>query len=65
LEQVLPEPEEVRSSGNGLIYVFTVDAPGQPATITFNPRHTNFGPKSAEVGPSEELVLGFSQFVFP
>jgi hypothetical protein len=65
VEQVVPEPEEVRSEGDHLTYVFGVDAPGQPVTITFDLRHTNFGPKSGQVGLGNEPALSFSQLVFP
>jgi hypothetical protein len=65
VEQVVPEPEEVRSAGNRLTYVFGVDEPEQPMTITFDLRHTSFGPKSGEVGLADEPALDFGQFVFP
>lgn len=65
LQTIVPEPEEVRSDGDGLIYVFGVDEPGQPVTVTFDLRHTTFGPKSGQVGLANEPSLDFSQFVFP
>ncbi len=65
VEQVVPEPAEVRSEGDGLIYVFGVDEPGQPVTITFDLRHTSFGPKSGQVALDDGPVLDFSQFVLP
>ena len=30
VEQIVPEPDEVRSAGEQLIFVFAVDEPGQP-----------------------------------
>ena len=65
VEQVVPEPEEVRSRGDRLAYVFGVDEPGQPVMITFDLRHTSFGPKSGQVGLGDEQLLSFSQFVYP
>jgi hypothetical protein len=65
LERVVPEPEEVQSAGDRLIYVFGVDTPGQPVTITFDLRHMEFGSKSGQVGLGDEPALSFSQFVFP
>lgn len=65
VEQVVPEPEEVRSAGDRLTYVFGVDEPGQPLMITFDLRHTTFGTKSGQVGLGDESVLNFGQFVFP
>lgn len=65
IEQVVPEPEAVRGAGDRLTYVFGVDAPGQPMTITFDLRHTSFGPKSGWIALADEPPLDFSQFVFP
>ena len=65
VEQIVPEPDEVRSAGNRLTYVFGVEEPGQPLTITFDLRHTTFGPKSGQVGLGDSPALDFGQVVFP
>ena len=65
VEQVVPEPEAVRGDGDGLIYVFGVEEPGQPLMVTFDLRHTTFGPKSGWIALADEPPLDFGQFVFP
>jgi hypothetical protein len=65
IEQIVPEPAEVRSAGERLIYVVDVDEPGQAVTITLNLRHMAFGPKSGQVGLDDHAALDFGQFVFP
>ncbi len=65
IQRVLPEPEEVLSDGDGLIYVFGVLAPGQPVTITFDLEHSTFGQKSSWIALANEPRLDFSQVVFP
>jgi hypothetical protein len=65
VEQIVPEPAEVRSAGDDLIFVFAVDEPGQPVSVTFDLRHTAFGPRSGQVGLADEKAVAFGQFVLP
>ena len=65
IQKIVPEPEEVRSAGDQLIYVFAIDEPGQPMTITVDLRHSTFGLKSGRVGLGAGPTLDFNQFVFP
>jgi hypothetical protein len=65
VEQIVPEPAEVRSAGDYLIYVFAVEEPEQPVSVTFDLRHTAFGPKSGQVRLGDEVTVDFGQFIFP
>jgi hypothetical protein len=65
VEEIVPEPAEVRSAGEHLVFVFPVDEPGQPLLVTFDLRHTDFGATSGEVGLADGMALEFGQFVLP
>jgi hypothetical protein len=65
IENVVPEPQEVRSAADGLVYVFAVDQPGEPLTVSFDVRHTAFGAKSGRVALVDGPALDFAQFVYP
>lgn len=65
IEKVVPEPEEVRGAADDLVYVFAVDEPGQPLTISFDLRHTGFGAKSGRVGIPGGPAVEFGQLVYP
>ncbi len=65
VQKITPEPEAVRSGADRLIYVFGVDEPGQPITVTFDLQHTSFGWASGRVGLVDGPSLDFGQLVFP
>ncbi|MDQ2654906.1 MAG: hypothetical protein M3Z20_17880 [Chloroflexota bacterium] len=65
VEQIVPEPAEVRSAGDHLIFVFAVAQPGQPVAVTFDLRHTAFGPTSGQVGLADEMAVDFGQLILP
>jgi hypothetical protein len=65
IERVVPEPQEVRSAADGLLYVFAVDEPGQPVTVSFDLRHTSFGAKSGQIALVDGPALEFGQLVYP
>jgi hypothetical protein len=65
IEKIVPEPQEVRGAADGLRYVFAVDEPGQPVTVSFDLRHTSFGAKSGRVALADGPALEFGQLVYP
>lgn len=65
VQEVVPEPEEVRAGSDRLTYVFAVEEPGQPLTVTFDLRHTGFGWKSARAGLAGGPEVAFGQLVYP
>ena len=65
IERVVPEPESVRGAADDLVYVFAIDEPGQPLTISFDLRHTGFGAKSGRVALPDGPALEFGQLVYP
>jgi hypothetical protein len=65
IETIVPEPQEVRSAADGLLYVFAVDEPEEPLTVSFDVRHTGFGAKSGRVALVDGPALDFGQFVYP
>ena len=65
IEKIVPEPQEVRSAADGLVYVFAVDQLEEPLTISFDVRHTAFGAKSGRVALVDGPALDFGQFVYP
>lgn len=65
IEKVVPEPEAVRGAADDLVYVFAVDEPGQPLTVSFDLRHIEFGAKSGRVAAPNGQTIEFGQFVYP
>ena len=65
IENVVPEPEAVRGAANDVVYVFAVDMPGQPLTVTFDVRHTDFGAKTGRVALPDGAAIEFGQLVYP
>ena len=65
IEKIVPEPQEVRVAADGLHYVFAVDEPGQPVTVSFDLRHTEFGAKSGQIALADGPALDFGQLVYP
>ena len=65
IEKIVPEPAEVRSAADGVLYVFAVEEPGQPVTVSFDVRHTSFGAKTGHIALADGPALGFGQFVYP
>ncbi len=66
LEQVIPEPEEVRSEPDREVYVFQAGGdPSQPIEVTFQFQQDAFGVHTADVGLVDGPALTFWQLVYP
>ncbi|WP_052955132.1 hypothetical protein [Microvirga vignae] len=62
---IVPEPQEARSLGGDVEYVFPVAQPGRAATIRFALRMRDVGSHSAEIGLGGREPARFTQFVYP
>lgn len=66
VQQVTPQPSSAKAGPERLTYVFEVDDPNGPTTISFDllPERT-FGPLKGRVGIGDGEPVGFGQFVYP
>ncbi len=65
LQSVVPEPESVEAGGDRLIYVFQLEAPGEPATIKFDYMPIRFGVRTVTIGLDGGEGVNFNQVVYP
>jgi hypothetical protein len=56
VEDISPQPQEVRSAGDRAIYVFAIDEPGDPLNATFSLRPHHMGRLSGEAGSGDTTV---------
>lgn len=64
ITSVVPQPESVKSEGDG--YLYTFQASGQEATVHFYllPENTTIGGVTATVGPDADRTVNFKQWVY-
>lgn len=62
---ISPEPTDVRTDGERLIYSFAVEDPVAPLLLSFFIQPQAIGPNSGELGIVGGPQLSFSQFGFP
>ena len=65
VQEIVPRPQEERSAGQDVEYVFPVAQPDQPATIRFTLKLREVGTIRAEIGLSGREPARFTQFVYP
>jgi hypothetical protein len=65
IETVFPEPQSVEAGPERVTYVFKLEQPGQPATITFSLLHETSGLQQARVGLADREPVTFRQFIYP
>jgi hypothetical protein len=56
VEDISPEPQEMRGAGDRVIYVFAIDAPGDDLTVTYALRPQHIGRLRAEIGAGNVSV---------
>jgi hypothetical protein len=64
IEDITPQPTEVRSAGDRTIFVFAVDQPGDPLNATFSLRPSHIGRISGEAGAGDAR-LDIDQLSYP
>jgi hypothetical protein len=62
---VEPEPETVKSAGQGLIYTFVKEKGVTDLDATFSVKAQAFGPLKGQIGSNNRPQHAFSQFVYP
>ncbi len=65
VQAVFPEPASVEAGPERMTYVFKLERPDEPATITFSLLHESSGPRQARVGLADRESLTFRQFIYP
>ena len=65
IQQISPEPEEVRSSGDRVTYVFAVDDPAAPVEMSIQFMSPDMGRLQGEVGIGDQPGVSFTQFSYP
>jgi hypothetical protein len=64
VEQVTPEPEEVRADGEWLTFTFGSAAP-EAVTVVFHLQHDRIGPTELHVRLGDNQPLAIGQFIYP
>lgn len=65
VEQIAPQPDEVRSNGDRQGYVFLVDDPSTETTVTFQLRPDAMGRITGDVGIVDGSSVTINQLSFP
>jgi hypothetical protein len=65
LGAITPEPTEVRSTGNRLVFVFAVDDPAQPVRISIGYTPQEMGRIQATMGINDGPGIEYTQFGYP
>jgi len=65
IQRVTPQPEEVQTRGDRLIYVFTVTESSAPHEFVFSMRPQEIGRTSAQAGIVDGAEISFRQLVYP
>lgn len=65
VDEILPEPQEVRAGAERTVFVFTVAVPGEPAAITFDYEPDNIGRHHARIGLVSGPERAFTMIVLP
>lgn len=65
VERVIPEPESVEVTADRAVYVFKLNQPDQPASITFYITPDLVGAHTVRVGLDNGETLSFRQIVYP
>ena len=62
---VHPQPDNVTALGDGYLYEFPVEAPGQTYLVTFNIRAENLGLLHGSARLGDGSIVRFQQFIYP
>lgn len=65
IQSIDPEPLEVRTGAERMVYVVGVDEPGQPLSVTFHLQQQALWRRSGRIGLTDGTSLSFGQFVYP
>lgn len=65
IEQISPQPDEVRTSGERDIFVFLTDNPSSDMTVTVTFRPDAMGPISGDIGIVDGPAVSVRHFSFP
>lgn len=65
VQQITPDPQEVRAGDGRLVYTFAVEDMTQPFQASFSLRPQHIGRLSAEVGVTDGSSVGFDQLSYP
>lgn len=65
IQQVVPQPDAVRSDGMGQTYVFLASEPVGPITVAYSYRPQTIGRLPVEARIVDGPDVGFTQYVYP
>jgi hypothetical protein len=65
LQNVVPEPDSVEAGSDRLIYVFKMNRPDQPTTITFDYSPVRIGARDVSIGLDGGETITFNQVTYP
>ena len=65
LTRVVPEPESVEATGDGIVLAFRVGDPLRRAAIMLDVQPESYGTLQGRLGLAGDAPLRFEQFVFP
>lgn len=63
--QIIPQPDEVQSSGSGQTYAFLADSPSGPITVSFSYRPQTVGRLPVEARVAGGPGVEFTQYAYP
>lgn len=65
IERIQPEPEQVRSAGEALVFVFRRAAGDEADTVLFAVKPDSFGPVRGEIGLVGHEPIPLAPFIYP
>jgi hypothetical protein len=65
VQDISPEPQEMRAAGDQIVYAVLVEDPSQPTLIVVQLEHERIGRTMGRVGLLGGPGVSFGQFVFP
>lgn len=65
IQNIVPEAESVEAGPGGMTYVFKLEEPGAPTTVTFNLQPLKRWWIAGAVRLDDGAVVAFNQFVYP
>jgi hypothetical protein len=65
VERIVPEPTEMETAADRIVYRFVIPDPEQPATIVFHLDPTEPGQAEGRVGLVDGEEIPFAQFIYP
>jgi hypothetical protein len=65
IEKVIPEPKEVATTGEWLVYTFHAPEPDRPLKVTFELNPGKFGTLQGRMGLAQDNFTSFNQLIYP